>query len=143
MPPGSAGVVIAKRNSPGFGPAVSKSASGAEATVDVVVVPNLTQAAETLKKTGFWLVATTMNTAATVYFQQDYAMPTVLVLGSEGEGIHQNLMKHCDFKVRIPMAGQISSLNVATATAVLVFDAMARTPTMAPAAAAAAVTTTP
>ena len=52
----------------------------------------------------------------------DYATPTVFVLGGEGHGLHQNVRSHCDFLVRIPMAGAIASLNVSVAAGIVLFD---------------------
>lgn len=116
------GVVIPKHGSVGFGPVVSKAASGADQTVDVAVVPNLTQAMERLQKAGFWSVGAALGPKAVAYHQQDYKMPTLLVLGSEGKGLSRLVQEKCDFLVTIPMHGSVSSLNVATATAVLAFE---------------------
>lgn len=115
------GVIIGKLHSAGFGPAVAKSASGAEGTVDVAVVSNLAQGLKRLKEAGFWIVGAANDEKAVDYFQQDYKMPTVLVMGSEGKGLSRLVQKNCDFLVRIPMRGTVDSLNVAAATAVLVF----------------------
>ncbi|MGE0201573.1 MAG: 23S rRNA (guanosine(2251)-2'-O)-methyltransferase RlmB [Candidatus Melainabacteria bacterium] len=119
---GVSGVVIAKRESAGFGPVVAKTASGAEETVPVTVVPNLSQALKTLKDSGFWVVGTAMSDKAVTYDRQDYAMPVVLVLGSEGKGISRLVKEHCDFLVTIPMLGSVSSLNVSVATGVLLYE---------------------
>jgi 23S rRNA (guanosine2251-2'-O)-methyltransferase len=119
---GLTGVVVAKHNSVGFGPVVSKTASGADQTVDVAVTPNLVQALEKFKKAGFWVVGSTLAEKSIPYFKQDYAMATVLVMGSEGKGLSRLVQEHCDFLVNIPMMGSVDSLNVATATAVLVFE---------------------
>lgn len=118
---GVAGIIIPKHNSAGFGPAVSKTASGAEASVPVAVVSNLAQAVDKLKKAGFWTFAALQNPESPLYDRQDYRMPVLLILGSEGEGISPILTKACDFSVRIPMRGIVDSLNVATAAAILVF----------------------
>ncbi len=115
------GVVTAKHNTAGFGPAVAKAASGAEGTVDVAVVSNLAQGLSKLKDAGFWIVGSANDEKAVDYFRQDYKMPTVLVMGSEGQGLGRLVKKNCDFLVRIPMRGTVDSLNVAAATAVLVF----------------------
>jgi 23S rRNA (guanosine2251-2'-O)-methyltransferase len=116
------GVVVAKHHSVGFNPMVSKSSSGADETVDVAVVPNLVQAMERLKKLGFWVVGSTLNDKAVWYYQQDYKMPTILVLGSEGKGMSRLIEEACDFWVKIPMLGKIQSLNVSTAASVISFE---------------------
>lgn len=118
---GMNGVIVAKQKSAGFGPAVSKTASGAESTVNVAMVANLSHAIEVAKKAGFWVVGAALGDGAIDYFKQDYNMPTLLVMGSEGDGLSRIVREHCDFLVQIPMLGQVESLNVATATAVLAF----------------------
>ncbi len=120
------GVVVGKKNSAGFGPVVAKTASGAEATVDVAVVSNIGQSLDVLKEAGYWIVGTANNEKAIPYFKQDYNMPTALVLGSEGKGMGRLIEKKCDFLVKIPMHGVVDSLNVASAAAVLCFDIKSR-----------------
>lgn len=116
------GVIVGKHKSVGFGPAVSKTSAGADQSVDIAVVTNLVQALERLKKAGFWVVGSTLSANSIPYYQQDYKMPTLLVMGSEGKGLSRLVDEHCDFRVQIPMFGTVESLNVATATAVLVFE---------------------
>ncbi|MBX2860714.1 MAG: 23S rRNA (guanosine(2251)-2'-O)-methyltransferase RlmB [Vampirovibrio sp.] len=124
------GVIIPKNNSAGFSPTVSKAASGAEETVNIVMVPNLVDAIKRLRDAGFWTVGAAGDEDAVLYTQQDYNMPTLLVMGSEGKGVSRLVKTYCDFKVKIPMHGYVDSLNVGTATAVLVFDIVNR-PVMA------------
>jgi 23S rRNA (guanosine2251-2'-O)-methyltransferase len=119
---GASAVVVPKFNSVGFGPAVSKTSSGADQTVDVVMVPNLVQAMSRLQKAGCWSVGTSVSDKAVPYYEQSYTMPTVLVMGSEGKGLSRLVQEACDFLVKIPMQGAVDSLNVATATAVLAFE---------------------
>lgn len=116
------GVIITKHHSAGFGPGVTKTASGAEETVNVAVVSNLNQSIEKLKSTGFWIAGAANDTKAVDYYKQDYQMPVALIMGSEGEGLSSLVQKNCDFLVKIPMHGTVDSLNVATATAVLLFE---------------------
>ena len=56
------------------------------------------------------------------YDKVDWAVPTAIVMGAEGKGLHQQTKQHCDFLVRIPMAGQIASLNVSVATGIVLFQ---------------------
>ena len=119
---GVEGVIITKHHSAGFGPGVSKTASGAEETVPVAVVANLSQAIRDLKTAGFWIAGAAHTPEATPYYRQDYAMPIALVMGSEDKGLARLVREHCDFLVQIPMLGTVESLNVATATAVLLFE---------------------
>jgi 23S rRNA (guanosine2251-2'-O)-methyltransferase len=120
------GVIVPKHHSAGFGPAVSKTASGAEETVNVAVVSNLNQAIQQLKDAGFWIAGAANEAGAVDYYRQDYKMPIALVMGSEGKGIASLVRKNCDFLVKIPMHGTEDSLNVATATAVLLFEIVKR-----------------
>jgi len=115
-------VMIPRHNSAGFGPAVTKTASGAEETVPVILSGNLNQAIQMLKKAGFWIAGAAYQEKAVLYHKQDYKMPLVLVLGSEGDGLGPLIQKNCDFLVSIPMRGSVDSLNVSTAAAVLLFE---------------------
>lgn len=116
------GVIIPKQHSAGFGPAVSKTASGAEETVNIAVVSNLNQAIQQAKDAGFWVAGAAFDPKAVDYHKQDYQMPMLLIMGSEGQGLASLVRKNCDFLVKIPMHGTVDSLNVATATAVLLFE---------------------
>jgi len=119
---GIEGIVIPKHHSAGFGPGVSKTASGAEETVNVAVVSNLNQAIAKLKDAGFWIAGAANEERAVAYYKQDFQMPVALVMGSEGEGLSSLVQKNCDFLIKIPMHGTVDSLNVAAATAVLLFE---------------------
>ena len=116
------GVIITKHDSAGFGPVVAKTASGAEETVNVCVVANLNNAIEQLKKAGFWIIGAAAHEKAVDYFKQDYKMPVVLALGSEGEGLKALVQKNCDILVKIPMHGSVESLNVSVAAGVLLYQ---------------------
>jgi 23S rRNA (guanosine2251-2'-O)-methyltransferase len=116
------GIIVPKHHSAGFGPGVTKTASGAEEVVNVAVVANLNHAIRSLKDAGFWIAGAAHEEKAVVYHQQDYQMPVALVMGSEDKGIAPLIRNNCDFLVSIPMAGTVESLNVATATAVLLFE---------------------
>ncbi len=120
------GVVVPKHHSAGFGPGVSKTASGAEETVNVAVVSNLNQAIQQLKDAGFWIAGAAHDPAAVDYYKQDYKMPMALIMGSEDKGLASLVRKNCDFLVKIPMYGTVDSLNVAAATAVLLFEMVKR-----------------
>src|SRR5437016_907947 len=102
-------------------PAVAKAAAGALEHVAIARIGNVSQALEDLKKRGFWIYGLDER-GEQLYSQVDYARPTVFVLGGEGHGLHQQVRKHCDIAVRIPMAGAISSLNVSVAAGVVLFE---------------------
>ena len=119
---GCKGVILPERRSAPLSPTACKVACGAEQTVPIAVVHNLSQALSQLKDQGFWIAAAVCDDHAVRYDKQAYDMPTVLVMGSEGKGIRRGLLKSCDFYLKIPMLGEINSLNVSTATAVLTFE---------------------
>lgn len=118
---GAGAVLIPERRAAGLTETVAKAAAGALEHLPVVRVGNINRALEELKDKGFWIYGldergTALHTAI------DYATPTVVVLGGEGRGLHQHTREHCDFLVRIPMAGAIASLNVSVAAGVVLFE---------------------
>jgi 23S rRNA (guanosine2251-2'-O)-methyltransferase len=118
---GAAAVVIPERRAVHVTETVAKSAAGALEYVPVVKAGNLSRALEDLKKRGFWIYG--LDERGTEdHDRVDYAVPTVMVLGGEGKGLHQLVREHCDVLVRIPMAGQIPSLNVSVAAGVVLFE---------------------
>lgn len=118
---GAAAVVVPDRRAAGLTETVAKAAAGALEHLPVVRVGNVNQTLETLKARGFWIYG--LDERAThLYSETDYAKPTVIVLGGEGQGLHQLVKKHCDVLVRIPMAGAISSLNVSVAAGIVLFE---------------------
>ncbi len=87
----------------------------------MVRVGNISRALEELKQAGHWIYGLDER-GEVLYAQVNYAKPTVLVLGGEGRGLHQHVREHCDFVIRIPMAGAIASLNVSVAAGVVLFE---------------------
>ena len=118
---GSSGVVIPERRAAGVTDVVAKAAAGALEHLPVIRVTNLNRALEDLKKRGYWIYGLDER-GTDDYDQVEYAAPTALVLGGEGKGLHEQVRKHCDVLVRIPMAGKISSLNVSVAAGVVLFE---------------------
>ena len=118
---GASAILIPDRRAAGLTEIVGKAAAGALEHLPVVRVGNVSQTLESLKKRGFWIYGLDER-AAQLYSETDYAQPTVFVLGSEGQGLHQLVKKHCDLLVRIPMAGAISSLNVSVAAGIVLFE---------------------
>lgn len=96
---------------------VTKISTGAIEYVPIVRVTNLSTTLNKLKKLGFWSVATT-GKANRYYDEIDYSYPIVLIIGNEGVGISEKILKESDFTAKIPMPGKISSLNASVATAV-------------------------
>jgi 23S rRNA (guanosine2251-2'-O)-methyltransferase len=118
---GADAVAFPERRAAGLTETVAKSAAGALEHLPVVRIGNVSQSLEALKARKFWIYGLDER-ADQVYSEIDYARPTAFVLGGEGHGLHQNVSKHCDFLIRIPMSGAISSLNVSVAAGIVLFD---------------------
>jgi 23S rRNA (guanosine2251-2'-O)-methyltransferase len=118
---GAAAVVIPERRAAGVTDVVAKAAAGALEHLPVVRVTNINRALEELKQRGFWIYGLDERGAET-YDQVEYASPAAVVLGGEGKGLHEQVRKHCDALVRIPVAGRIASLNVSVAAGVMLFE---------------------
>ncbi len=118
---GAGAVIVPERRAAGVTDVVAKAAAGALEHLPVVRVTNINRALEDLKERGMWIYGLDERGTES-YDQIDYAKKSVLVLGGEGKGLHEQVRKHCDVLVRIPMAGQISSLNVSVAAGVVLFE---------------------
>ncbi len=117
---GAHGVIIPKRRAVGLTATVAKSSAGAIEHMRVAKVVNISAAIDTLKERGLWIYAADMDGEA--YYQTDMTGAVALVLGSEGFGISRIVREKCDFKVSIPMFGNVNSMNVSCAAAVLCAD---------------------
>jgi 23S rRNA (guanosine2251-2'-O)-methyltransferase len=123
---GAGAVIIPERRAAGVTDVVAKAAAGALEYLPITRVTNINRALEELKEKGYWIYGLDERGTQT-YDQADYAAPTAFVLGGEGKGLHEQVRKHCDMLVRIPMAGKISSLNVSVAAGVVLFEWKRRT----------------
>jgi 23S rRNA (guanosine2251-2'-O)-methyltransferase len=123
---GADAIVVPERRAAPLTETVARAAAGAIEYLPIIRVTNITQTLEKLKEQGFWIYGLDER-GAEPYDHVDYASPTAIVLGGEGKGLHQNVQKHCDVLVRIPMAGAVSSLNVSVAAGVVLFDWRRRT----------------
>jgi len=120
---GARGVVIPERRAAGLTDTVARSSAGALAHLPVAKVTNLARAMEELKEAGYWLVGLDER-ADKVYTEVDYTSPVGIVLGSEGQGLHELTLKRCDFVVSLPTSGPVKSLNVSVAAGVVLFEAL-------------------
>lgn len=120
---GVQGVIIPKDQAASITPTVAKVASGAAETVPLYKVTNLARSLGWLKEAGLWVAGAAGEAEKTVY-ETDLNLPLALVMGAEGKGLRQLTRERCDFLVRIPMFGQVESLNVSVATGVLLFEAV-------------------
>jgi len=120
---GVAAVIVPKDNSAELNAVARKVASGAADIIPLVRVTNLARTLRSLKELGIWIVGTT-GEADTLVYDQDLSIPTALVMGAEGPGMRRLTTEACDFLVKLPMAGDVSSLNVSVATGICLFEAV-------------------
>jgi 23S rRNA (guanosine2251-2'-O)-methyltransferase len=120
------GVLLTERRSAPLSPAAVKASAGAAEHLRIARVVNLVRSLEELKKHNLWIVgldAGVTERGLTPYDQFDFTGDLVIVLGSEGAGLHDLVRRTCDHLLHIPMAGGVSSLNVSAAGAVVLFEA--------------------
>jgi len=121
---GCAGVVIPKDNAADLNsPIVSKSACGALARLPVLTVTNLARSIEQLQEKGFWVCGLAGEAEASLY-EVDLKGAIALVMGAEGKGLRRLVREKCDQLLKIPMPGNVESLNVSVATGVSLFEAV-------------------
>jgi len=118
---GAAAVVIPERRAVGLTDTVAKAAAGALAYLPVVRVGNVNRALEELKERGYWIYGLDER-GRDDYDRVQLTKPAAIVLGAEGHGLHDQVAKKCDFLVRIPMAGEVASLNVSVAAGIFLFE---------------------
>lgn len=120
---GAQAVIIPKDKSATLTAAAQKAASGAAATTPLVTVTNLARSLRALKERGIWLYGT-CDRATTTLYEADVSGPAAWVLGAEGSGMRRLTRDHCDLLLRIPLHGTVSSLNVAVAAGVCLFESV-------------------
>jgi 23S rRNA (guanosine2251-2'-O)-methyltransferase len=120
---GAHGVVIPERRAAGLTDTVERASAGALAHMSVARVKNLVRAMEEIKEAGYWLVGLDER-AEKSYTEVDYKGSIGIVLGGEGEGLHELTRKRCDFLVSIPTTGPVRSLNASVAAGVVLFEAV-------------------
>ncbi|MDQ0163552.1 23S rRNA (guanosine(2251)-2'-O)-methyltransferase RlmB [Bacillus alveayuensis] len=118
---GAHGIIIPKRRAVGLTQAVAKASTGAIEYIPVVRVTNLARTIDELKERGLWVVGTDAK-GAEDYRTLDGTMPLALVIGSEGKGIGRLIKEKCDFLVKLPMVGQVTSLNASVAAGLLMYE---------------------
>jgi 23S rRNA (guanosine2251-2'-O)-methyltransferase len=119
---GADGVVLTERRAAPLSPVAVKASAGAAEHLRIARVVNLVRALEDLKRQNIWVIG--LDERGTCdYDQFDLTGNCVLVMGREGAGLHDLVKRTCDHLLRIPMAGGVSSLNVSTAAAVVLYEA--------------------
>jgi len=116
---GASAVLWSKNRGAELTPVAAKASSGASEIIPLIRVSNLATSVDQLKKEGYEVIAAQVAPDAESVYSFNFAPLTALIVGSEGEGIQPLLKKKADRSIFIPMKGQISSLNVAQATATL------------------------
>lgn len=118
---GAAGLVIPNKRSARVTAATYKSSAGAIAHVPVAQVSNISSCLERLKKDGFWVAAASEH-AVNYIWDANLKGKIALVFGNEGEGVSSLVLENCDFGVKLPQVGEISSLNVAQASTACMYE---------------------
>lgn len=119
---GAHAVIAPKDRAVGLNATAAKVASGAADTVPYITVTNLARTMRELKERDIWLIGTTDDAEKSLY-EADFAVPSAIVMGSEGEGMRRLTRENCDVLVSIPMHGAVESLNVSVASGVCLYEA--------------------
>ena len=117
------GIIIPKRRAASVNSIVSKVSAGAVEYMKIARVNNLTDTIKYLKEQGLWICGTDMDTKQE-YDKQDYTGPIGIVIGSEGFGMSRLVKENCDFLVKIPMMGRITSLNASVSAGIVIYEAV-------------------
>lgn len=118
---GAHGIIIPKRRAVGLTATVAKASTGAIEYIPVARVTNLARTIEELQERGVWIVGTDAK-GSDDYRNLDGKMPIGLVIGSEGKGMGRLIKEKCDFLIRLPMAGKVTSLNASVAASLLMYE---------------------
>ena len=120
---GCDGVVIPKAHSSGITPTVIKAAAGATAHISIAMVPNAAAFIDRAKEAGFWVIGTT-GQGDRVPDGLNTIRPALVIIGSEGAGMRRLTEEKCDYRVRIPLKGKVSSLNASVAAGIVLYEIM-------------------
>ncbi|MDR0446245.1 MAG: 23S rRNA (guanosine(2251)-2'-O)-methyltransferase RlmB [Oscillospiraceae bacterium] len=119
---GAHGVIVPKRRSAGLTSVVAKTSAGAAFHLPTARVTNITDTIKSLRDAGLWIYAASPEGEKSLW-ETELTGPAAIVIGSEGRGIGRLISENCDFFVRIPMAGKLSSLNASVSAAVIMYEA--------------------
>lgn len=117
------GIIIPKRRAAAVNSTVAKTSAGAVEYMKIARVTNISDAIDKLKRAGLWICGTDISTEK-YYYNQDLTGPIGIVIGNEGSGMSEKVRKNCDFLVKIPMKGKVTSLNASVSTGIVVYDAV-------------------
>ncbi len=117
------GVFVPQHRSAGLTASVVKASAGAASHVKVARIKNVAQTLELLKENGYWTVGLDAASDLPIW-KIDLAIPTVLVLGNEGSGLHRLVKEKCDFLVSLPIRGNVGSYNVSVAAGIALYEVL-------------------
>ncbi len=117
------GIIIPKRRAAAVNSTVNKTSAGAVEHMKIARVNNISESINKLKEAGLWICGTDINTK-TYYYDQDLTGAIGIVIGNEGQGISEKVKKNCDFLVKIPMKGKVTSLNASVSTGIIIYEAL-------------------
>ena len=117
------GVINLKRRAASVNSTVSKVSAGAVEHMKIARVTNISDSIQKLKDNGLWICGTDID-AKNYYYNQDLKGPLGIVIGNEGQGMSEKVKKNCDFLVKIPMKGKVTSLNASVSTGIVVYEAV-------------------
>lgn len=115
------GIIIPKRRAAAVNSTVNKVSAGAVEHIKIARVTNISDSIQKLKDEGLWICGTDINTDK-YYYNQDLTGPIAIVIGSEGFGMGDKVRKNCDFIVKIPMNGKITSLNASVSAGIVIYE---------------------
>lgn len=115
------GIIIPKRRAAQVNSTVSKVSAGAVEHMKIARVNNINETIRELKQKGIWICGTDIDTNV-IYTKQDYKMPLAIIIGSEGFGMSRLVKENCDFLVKIPMKGKITSLNASVSAGIIMYE---------------------
>ena len=115
------GVIIPKRRAVAVNSTVNKVSAGAVEHMKIARVTNISDSIQKLKDAGLWICGTHIK-AEKYYYDQDLTGPLGIVIGNEGSGMSEKVTKNCDFLVKIPMKGKVTSLNASVSTGIIIYE---------------------
>ena len=117
------GIIIPKRRNVAVNSTVTKVSTGATTYMKIARVNNLNETIRKLKESGVWIIGTDGN-ADTLYYNQDLKGPLAIIIGSEGYGMSKLVKENSDLLIKIPMKGNITSLNASVSAGIVIYEAV-------------------